>query len=369
MSDCLLSLTSTNMAAVQRLANENGNNNHKKGGKKTRSTSRASTAALSTPNSSSDSSDDDSDSTMVGYSPSAGNLTEALEDVKTSINETVSTKIDSVFEKTKKYIDKTIKPINTRLEKVEEKAAKTEDFAKKSINEVLESHKTIWVSIEDLRKQSQMKDKKAKPPASDLRKQNNLLIKGLVLEDGDTPEAKISKMFKDLKIDITGAYNVRKIPGERILVEFNSCWDKRAAYKARVKCYDNDYKGVYINEDLTEEQADLFFYARAAKKQKLVKSAWTMNGASFISKTVRGEQEMIEVTSKEHLKALIPKLRMPKTKKASSKKETKAWSKDEHEPASEEEQADPQAQTDQASTSDAAPQDKSKEDGEVSASD
>ena len=86
------------------------------------------------------------------------------------------------------------------------------------------------------------------------------------------------------------------------------CWDKRAAYKARIKCYGSGYKGVYVNEDLTEEQTDLFLFALAAKKQKLVKSAWTMNGASYISKTVRGEQEMIEVTSKEHIKALVPKL-------------------------------------------------------------
>ena len=350
------------MAAQRLQANENGNNN-KKGGRKTRSTPR--NAAPSTPNSTSDSSDDDSEGTMIGFSPSmsAVNLTEALEDVKTSINETVSTKIDSVFEKTKKYIDKTIKPINTRLEKVEQKAAATEDFAKKSINEFLESHKTIWVSINDLKKQRT--DQKAKPPASDLRKQNNLLIKGLELKEGDTPETKVTKMFSDLSIDITGAFNTRKIPGERLLVEFNSCWDKRAAYKARTKLYNNDYKGVYINEDLTEEQADLFFYARAAKKQKLVKSAWTMNGASFIAKTVRGEQEMIEVTSKEHIKALVPKLKMPKAKNSGSKKEPKAWSKNEHEASEEEEAKDPQDQSERASTSSAA-QDKSKEDGEVS---
>ena len=173
------------MASTQRLQvdnEQNRNGNNKKGTNKKRST-RATKAAIS---SSSDSDGSDTDDTIVGStSMTSVNLVDALEDVKSSINETVSQKIDSVFEKTKKYMDKTIKPIATRLEKVEKQAIATEDFAKKSVNEILDSHKNIWVSIDQIKKQGS--GNKVKPSSDALYKQNNLLISGLELKDGDTP--------------------------------------------------------------------------------------------------------------------------------------------------------------------------------------
>lgn len=360
------------MAAVQRLQkrfgqDQNGNNSNK--GDKKRSTRTAKAAATALSSSSSDS-EGDSDHTVIGYPMSAMNFADALEDVKTSINESVSSKLDSVFEKTKKYMDKTIKPIATRLEKVEKKAAATEEFAQKSVKDILDNHKNIWTSIDQIKKQGT--DKRTKPSYNDnLQKQYNLLIQGLELEEGETIIEKVTKLLDDLNVEISGKFNARKIPGDRILIEFNSCWDKRAAYKARTRLRSHDYEGVFINEDLTEEQADLFYIARAAKKQKLIKSAWTMNGATYISKTVRGEQEMQEIASKEHLKLLLPKLKIPKAKKAATTKAPKAWSKQEHEPSDKEDEA-PKAKTKdsgnpKAGTSrNSSEAQENKEDGEVS---
>ena len=130
-----------------------------------------------------------------------------------------------------------------------------------------------------------------------------------------------------------------------------------------------DYKNVFINEDLTEEQADLFFLGRTAKKQGLIKTAWTMNGATFISKIVNGEKEMQEVSSKEHLKLLLPKLKMPKSKPTKdNKKPTSSWSTQEHQPearASTNNESQVSAREDPPINADAADQG-SAEEGEVS---
>ena len=321
------------MAALQRLSvargdsrNENHNNN--KGSKKTLRT-RSTTLPRVIPYDSSTSEDESSSSTATLVAQdSMLSLTEALEDVKSSINDTVSSKIDSVFEKTKLYLDKSIKPLSTRIDKVEIKVTKTDDFAKKSVQEILDSHLNIWQTIKQI--QDKQNSSSVQKPSKDLHKQNNLLITGIKLDNGETLYSNITKMFSDLDVQIGGAYHTKMIPGGRALVEFNSCWDKRAAYKARTQLKGKNYRNVFFNEDLTEDQADLFYLARSAKKQDLVKSAWTLNGSTFISKTIDGEQEMQEVSSRAHLQALLPKMRMPAIKNP-PKKASKTWSSKEHE--------------------------------------
>ena len=44
----------------------------------------------------------------------------------------------------------------------------------------------------------------------------------------------------------------------------------------------DDFKGVYINEDLTRHRADLFRSARQLVKNKSLLSAWSFDGRIFV---------------------------------------------------------------------------------------
>ena len=52
---------------------------------------------------------------------------------------------------------------------------------------------------------------------------------------------------------------------------------------ARMSLRDAGLANVFINEDLTKEQASLFYEARQARKScSEIKSAWTENGSVYI---------------------------------------------------------------------------------------
>ena len=76
--------------------------------------------------------------------------------------------------------------------------------------------------------------------------------------------------------------------------------------------------------------------ARNAKKQKLINSAWTRNGACYISKIVKGETQIAEVKDEANLLSLLPKFKMPEQKpkgrkeKTPANKKTANWTEEDH---------------------------------------
>ena len=50
----------------------------------------------------------------------------------------------------------------------------------------------------------------------------------------------------------------------------------------KLKDINYDNQRIFINEDLTKEQQDLFHKTRRMAKQNNVKSVWTFNGAIYI---------------------------------------------------------------------------------------
>ena len=82
----------------------------------------------------------------------------------------------------------------------------------------------------------------------------------------------MSVLLQDIGINVSQFQATRmgkenKDKRRPILVEFANIWDRRRVHAARTKLKSRGYKGIYINEDLTKEQAEIFYYARQAKKK------------------------------------------------------------------------------------------------------
>jgi hypothetical protein len=145
-------------------------------------------------------------------------------------------------------------------------------------------------------------------------KANNVLINGIAETTDESPEALVKNMATAINVKL-GAFTAKRIgkvadnKTRSILVCCNTYWDKRKLYAARTTLQDNNYADVYINEDLPSKQAELFFRARQARKQKLIKSAWTENGLITIRIAEGGQA--LTIGSIEKLTELVPEYTIP----------------------------------------------------------
>ena len=148
------------------------------------------------------------------------------------------------------------------------------------------------------------------PVATDeINKRNNLIFTGV---EGNNKEirGKIYGIIEDLEIKLSGQINISK-RGREALVEFSTYWDRRKTYSKRTKLKSKGHGGVFINEDLTEEQSSIFYLARVAKKQGLIKAAWTYNCITNISKMINETIHTKQVNTEDELKTLLPELIIP----------------------------------------------------------
>ena len=181
----------------------------------------------------------------------------------------------------------------------------------------------------------------------DYTRRNNIVLSGVkgTTEEGRT---KLKAILKKLALPISNFSIFKRGKNETLVVEFATHRDKLMVYKERTKLANNGFKGIFLNEDLNNEQARVFYLARTAKKQGLIHSTWTMDGVTNISKIVRGETQTKTIASEEELKTVLPGLTIdePSTK---SKKKTiaKEWSDDAHEA-----QAAPNTEPDDQNSSD-----------------
>ena len=145
-------------------------------------------------------------------------------------------------------------------------------------------------------------------------KMNNLVVSGIAESPEENPAELVSKLASATSTKL-GGFTATRVgkpksdKGRPILVVCESHWDKRKLYDTRTTLKDHGYENVYINEDLTPKQSELFFHARKAKNQKLIHTTWTDNGA--ISIRTRQGVQAIKVSSIEALKSLVPDYNMP----------------------------------------------------------
>ena len=119
----------------------------------------------------------------------------------------------------------------------------------------------------------------------------------------------ITKLTKDVGYSI-GNFSARRLGkakenGNPRLVMVNLCsvWDKRRIMSARFSLRNCGHEGIFINEDLSKEQAILFYEARMARKAETVVSAWTENGATYVR--VAGKAAPVKIEKKEDLTVAI----------------------------------------------------------------
>lgn len=136
---------------------------------------------------------------------------------------------------------------------------------------------------------------------------NNLIIAGIEEKEQDSPTDSIKEIVNKLNMNV-GAFTAERVgksiqgKPRPILVKCQNVWDRRKLYAARVNLRSKGFNRVFINEDLTKTQAELFYHARMAKAQKQIKNAWTMNGSIFIK---QADQPQL-ISSVDELKAVLP---------------------------------------------------------------
>ena len=145
----------------------------------------------------------------------------------------------------------------------------------------------------------------------------NLVVSG-ILEDGKTPAiGAVKDLLVKMKIQLEGeAFSAERLGPPRIipengatetgwfgqrqpatlvqnrnvrprpiLIKFNNNWDRRKVYLGRLGLrHVENARGIFINEDLTKQMSELFYNARQAKKNGLIRQCWTEGGILSVRK-------------------------------------------------------------------------------------
>ena len=231
-------------------------------------------------------------------------------DFKDLIRNTVKTEIDTCLKKTIEDISK----LESDLKREKER------------NDVLEKHvTTLQNDVSTLKRDLNSTEKNAKTTAimTETGKGKNLVINGLI-EDHKTAKENVQEMLAKMKINVNGEFTAQRLgaPKEQvpaptagwfgrtsptpkakprpILIKFNNSWERKVVYGSRFGLADANLKTVFINEDLTKQNAEIFYNARAARRNNWLKSCWTEGGIVMIR---RIDGNTRSVTSLEELSA------------------------------------------------------------------
>jgi len=90
----------------------------------------------------------------------------------------------------------------------------------------------------------------------------------------------VHMLFKQGQQNSSDQPNSEKSQEFKSLVTFNSIWELKSIYRERVRALRNS--NIYISEDLTRDEAQLFFLARKLKRRNLIQSTWTEEGDTYI---------------------------------------------------------------------------------------
>lgn len=88
----------------------------------------------------------------------------------------------------------------------------------------------------------------------------------------------------------------RKLKPRDIIIKFTSYRARSKLMKLKSRLGSAGYKGVFVNEDLTQTRSDLFYQARQLVKKKLVNDTWTSDGVIII-KDAQNKKHRIETKS------------------------------------------------------------------------
>lgn len=83
-----------------------------------------------------------------------------------------------------------------------------------------------------------------------------------------------------------------------VMFTFINDWTRRMIYTKRVHIGRN----IFLSEDLTRDESSLYYHCRMAKREKKIKSTWTMNHKVFILTFM---DEKVEIPNKELLDLVV----------------------------------------------------------------
>jgi hypothetical protein len=126
--------------------------------------------------------------------------------------------------------------------------------------------------------------------AEQYSRRNNLRISGIVESDDEDTDSKVLNIASKLglklsinEIDRSHRVGPKQTKNKRdILVKFTNYHARNNLFKSRVKCKNNDMKGIFINEDLTRARSNLLYQARQIVKRGSAESAWSHDGTILI---------------------------------------------------------------------------------------
>lgn len=148
---------------------------------------------------------------------------------------------------------------------------------------------------------------------------NNLIVTGVEEKDDENILQEITEMVSKLELGLTtNSFNAKRVGQKKdnkprpILLSFNSHWDKRKLYAARIKLRLKGMPNRYINEDMAKSQSEIFFFARKAKQDRMIKNTWTLNGCVYIR---RNDGTEVLLVSANDLKSAVPLFDIAKYRK------------------------------------------------------
>lgn len=189
----------------------------------------------------------------------------------------------------KQYLDEKVEPVKTNLEDLKVKVNKQEEMLNS-----FEKERAKTAIQQDL---------------ITTGRHNNLVITGLEEKTEENLNQVINDLAVKLDVRFISTYTADRIGRKQenknrsILIRFASHWDKRKLYFLRTKLSSKGMIAVFINEDLAKDQSEIFFYARRAKQEKLIKTTWSLNGTVFIKKL---DGKDIFIVSKDDLVKSLP---------------------------------------------------------------
>ena len=78
----------------------------------------------------------------------------------------------------------------------------------------------------------------------------------------------------------------------KILLNFNSVWECKSIYRERIQALRNS--NIYISEDLSREESQLFYTARQLKKTQRILNTWTEDGQVFIKENIATSPKILK---------------------------------------------------------------------------
>jgi len=201
--------------------------------------------------------------------------------------------------KTNELIRQSMSQLTQRLHVTEAELKQTS----RQVSILTETVKQQQQQIEELKKKSSTQEK--------VTRRTNIKIDGLPEVDEEHTPTLVKEFLKDnlslhvqqgdiVSAERMGMKKTDSIKPRNVRVKFSSIWKKREVCQRKKLLKELKDVKIYINEDLTQEAASIYFQARKMVKEKSLWAAYTLDGQVFV-KTHKDEKKGNKIDHVEQL--------------------------------------------------------------------